>query len=120
MSLQDVLIWSCVVIFVIVPAVALARWRVIAARKLTNRIVSDLKASGEQLPEQDRKAIVAQLMVSGWKTRMLTVKVQGPRIPDIYLVEWATIDRRVKRLRLVGIMAGVVILIALKTLIREQ
>jgi len=99
---------------------ALALWRVIAARKLANRIVSDLTARGQQLPEKDRKAIVAQLMVSGWKTRLLTVKVQGPPIPDIYLMQWATIDRRIKRLGLVGIIVGVVILIALKTLIREQ
>ena len=120
MSPRDILIWSCVGVFVIVPAVALARWRVVAARKLADRLVLDLTAKGEQLSEKARQAFVAQLMLSGWKTRMVTIKVQGPPIPDTYLLEWAIIDRRFKRLRLVGIIVGVVILIALKTLILNQ
>jgi hypothetical protein len=120
MQMRDVLIWTGVGIFVIVPAVMLARWRVIAARKLVARLVSDLTAKGEQVSEKDRQAFVAQLMLSGWKTRLLTLRIQGHPIPETYLREWGAIEHRIKRLRLVGIIIGVAILIALKTFVLAQ
>jgi hypothetical protein len=118
MSLRNVISWSIVGIFVIIPAIALARWRVIAARKLADRLVSDLRAKGERLSERDRKAFVAQLIISGWKTRALALRIQGVAIPDTYLQEWAGIVRRIKRLTLVWIIIGIVVWSALKTFIQ--
>ncbi len=119
MSLRDVLIWSSIGILII-PAVTLARWRAITARKLVDRLVSDLRAKGEQPTEKDRKVFVAQLMLSGWKTRALTLRIQGASIPDTYLREWACFERRRKRLTLVVIVVGVVVLVTLKTLFLSQ
>jgi hypothetical protein len=117
MSSRDLLIWSTVGIFVIAPAVALARWRTVAARRLVDRLLSELRARGEQPTEKERKAFIAELLLSSWKTRALTIRVQGVIIPDSYLREWADIDRRLKRLRLAAIVVAVVALVVLKNVI---
>ncbi len=120
MSLQNIFIWSSIGLFAIVPAVGLARWWVVAARRLVDRLVSDLQAKGEQPSERDRKAFVAQLMISGWKTRALTFRLQGVVIPDAYLEDWARIQRRIRRATLVWIVVGVAILMALKSFVLSQ
>ena len=120
MSLRYLMIWSSVGIVVILPAFALVRWRVISARKLADRIISELKAKGEQTSGYNRKALAAQLLLSGWKTRLLTLRIQGVTIPDIYLQEWACIERRIKRVKLVWIILGVVFLVVLKSLIQSE
>ncbi len=59
-------------------------------------------------------------MLSGWKTRLLTLRIQGVTIPDIYLQEWACIERRIKRVSLVFILFAVVFLVVLKSLIQSE
>ena len=120
MSSRYVLFWSFVGLFVLAPLVVLAQWRTNAARKLAGRLIADLEMNGRRCTGNELEGFVSRLLLSGKLISKLSPTIPGPPIPEAYLQEWAVIERRFKRIRLVLCAVAFIGIIALKELFFVQ